>query len=88
MEHERHMRERTLEILRQVTGDDEVMTDLDLSLFASGLIDSFGLVTLLLALEEAFGIVIAPSELDRTTWSTARSLLADVERRVTRMKPA
>jgi D-alanine--poly(phosphoribitol) ligase subunit 2 len=88
MEHERHMRERTLEILRQVTGDDEVMTDLDLSLFASGLIDSFGLVTLLLALEEAFGIVIAPSELDWTTWSTARSLLADVERRVTRMKPA
>jgi len=76
------VRERTLEILRQVTGDDEAFSDLDLSLFGSGLIDSLGVVSLLVAFEEAFGLVISPAELDRESWSTPRSLIADIERRM------
>jgi D-alanine--poly(phosphoribitol) ligase subunit 2 len=80
--------ERTLAILREVTGDDEVMTDLDLPLFASGLLDSLGVVTLILAFEEAWGLVVSPADLDRATWSTARSLIADVERRLTEARSA
>jgi D-alanine--poly(phosphoribitol) ligase subunit 2 len=82
MGNEGRVRERTLEILRQVTGDDEAFSDLDLSLFGSGLIDSLGVVSLLVAFEEAFGLVISPAELDRESWSTPRTLIADIERRV------
>ena len=79
--------ERTLAILREVVGDDEALSDLDFPLLASGLVDSFGIVTLIVALEEAFGLVISPAELDRQTWSTARSLVADVERRLSQARP-
>jgi len=73
---------RTLDILRDVAGDDEVQRDLDVPLFTSGLIDSLGVVRLMIAFEEAFGLVISPADLDRETWSTPRSLIADIERRL------
>ena len=75
---------RTLEILSEVTGDDEVRRDLDVPLFASGLIDSLGVVRLMVAFEQAFGLAISPTELDRDRWATPRSLLADIERRLRR----
>ena len=76
------LRARTLDILREVTGDDAGVADLDLPLFTSGLVDSLGVVSLVLAFEQAFGLVISPAELDREQWSTARLLLADVARRL------
>ena len=74
--------ERTLAILCEVAGDDELQRDLDVPLFTSGLIDSLGVVRLMVAFEDAFGLVISPAELDRETWSTPRSLIADIARRV------
>ena len=74
--------ERTLQILCEVAGDAEVQRDLDVPLFASGLIDSLGVVRLMVAFEDAFGLVISPAELDRETWTTPRSLIADVARRL------
>jgi D-alanine--poly(phosphoribitol) ligase subunit 2 len=82
MAHDGAVGERTLAILRTVTGDHDLVNDLDVPLFTSGLLDSLGVVTLMVALEEAFGLVISPAELDREAWSTARSLVADIERRV------
>ena len=79
---------RTLAILREVTGDDEIVSDPDLPLLDSGLIDSLGIVSLIAALEESFGLVISPAELDRAAWATPRALVADVERRLARMGPA
>lgn len=74
--------ERTLEILRGLTGDDEAVRDLDLPLLTSGQLDSLGIVTLMAALQDAFGIVISPADFDKEAWATARSLIADVERRL------
>ncbi len=88
MEHDGAVRERTLEILREVTGDDEAATDLDLPLLASGLVDSLGIVSLMVAFEKTFGLVISPAELDREAWSTPRSLIADIERRLTPRRSA
>jgi len=79
--------EQTLDILRRVTGDDDAATDLELPLFTSGLLDSLGIVTLMLAFEEAFGVVISPAEFDRQAWSTPRALVADIERRVASTQP-
>jgi len=74
--------DRVLEILREVTGDGAVLTDLDVPLYVSGLVDSLGTVTLMAAFEDAFGLTISPAEFDRTAWSTPRALVADIERRV------
>jgi len=79
---------RTLEILCEVVGDDEVGHDLDTPLFASGLLDSLGVVRLMVGFEEAFALVISPAELDRETWSTPRSLIADIEGRLGRARAA
>ena len=73
---------RTLEILQQVTGDADVLTDSDLQLYASGLLDSLATVSLIVAFEEAFGLVISPAEFDRDAWGTPRMLVADIERRL------
>lgn len=74
--------DRILALLREATGDDALLTDLDVALYESGLLDSLGTVTLLVALEEAFGLAISPSELDREAWATPRRFLSDVERRL------
>jgi D-alanine--poly(phosphoribitol) ligase subunit 2 len=75
-------RGRTLEILCQVTGDRELPSDLDVPLYASGLLDSLGTVTLIAELEGALGLRISPADFDREAWSTPRSLVADIERRL------
>jgi len=79
---------RALAILRDVTRDDDVVTDLDVPLFDSGLLDSLAVVTLILELEAAFGLVVSPADLDRESWATPRALVADVERRLAGGAPA
>jgi len=75
-------RTRILEILREVTGDDAILSEPDVELFESGLLDSLGVVTLLVSFEEKLGLSISPSELDRDAWSTPGRLVADVEGRL------
>ena len=88
MEQDGAVAERTLAILYEVAGDDEVERDLDVPLFASGLLDSLAVVRLMVGFEETFGLVISPAELDRERWSTPRSLIADIERRLGRAESA
>jgi D-alanine--poly(phosphoribitol) ligase subunit 2 len=76
------VRLRTLEILQQVTGDADVLTDPDLQLYGSGLLDSLATVSLIVAFEDAFGLVISPAEFDRDAWATPPLLVADIERRL------
>ena len=76
------------EILCTVAGDDEPGRDLDVPLFASGLIDSLAVVRLIVAFEDAFGVSISPGELDRERWSTPRELIADLEHRLRRQGAA
>jgi D-alanine--poly(phosphoribitol) ligase subunit 2 len=82
MERDGGVAERTIAILCEVAGDAEPRHDLDVPLFASGLLDSLGVVRLMVAFEEAFGVVVSPAELDREAWSTPRALIADIERRL------
>ena len=73
---------RTLDILCQVTGDADVLSDPDLPLYRDGLLDSLGTVSLMVAFEEAFGLTISPAEFDKEAWGTPRMIVADVERRL------
>ena len=81
------VRQRTLAILQQVTGDGEVLADPDLPLYTSGLLDSLATVSLIVAFEDAFGVTISPAEFDREAWSTPRALVADIERRMAQGHP-
>ena len=58
------MKKKLLEILAEVCDEDALAEtdDMDIDLVAEDLIDSMGFVELLVAIEENFGIVIAPSK--------------------------
>jgi D-alanine--poly(phosphoribitol) ligase subunit 2 len=65
-----NIKEIVLEILEDLTGTDEVRNNLDLELFEEGLLDSIGVVEMLVALESKCGVSIPPSDFDRAEWST------------------
>ena len=74
--------EHVLEILRDTTSTADVATNLDLPLYDSGLLDSLGTVTLMIAFGDAFGLDISPAEFDREAWATPRKIIVDIERRI------
>lgn len=75
------MREELLNILAEVCEEEEVKTDLDLELVESGLLYSLAFAELLARLEDELGIVIAPSEIQRTDMDTPAKILALAESR-------
>lgn len=75
------MEEKLLEILTDVCEDDAVKEDPDLNLFEEGLLDSLGVAELLVEIEDQFGVVIAPSEVERKDMDTANKILALIKAR-------
>ncbi len=78
----KNVRERVLRILSEVTSSRNVLTQLDLPLYDSGLVDSLGTVSLMLAFDEEFGVSISPAEFDRQAWATPEKLVEDIGRRI------
>lgn len=68
-----------LDILADLTGDDDVKNNLDTSLFDSGLLDSMATVQLLLELQQQLDIDVPVSEFDRKEWETPNKIIAKVE---------
>ncbi len=73
---------RILSRLEHVTGTDQVRRDLDLALFDQGLLDSLGLVELMVALSDEFGIDISPAEIERSQWASPRKIIAYIRERI------
>lgn len=65
-----------LQELEKITGTDQVSLDLDLPLFDEDLLDSLGMMELIVALTEQLGISLSPAEIDRQQWSTPRKIIA------------
>lgn len=82
MTNDADVRARVLRILRDVTGNNAVLDHPELPLFDSGVLDSLGLVQLILAFDAEFKLTISPAELDREQWATPSDLADDVERRL------
>jgi D-alanine--poly(phosphoribitol) ligase subunit 2 len=74
--------DKTLAILAEATESKRVLSEPDLPLFDAGLLDSFGVVTLIDRLSEEFNLDISPMDLDRANWATPAKLVADIERRL------
>ncbi len=68
-------KEKLLEVLADICEDDVVMTDLDVDLFESGLLDSIAYMELLLEIERELGISVAPSEVEKEDVDTPSKLI-------------
>lgn len=74
--------ERIIDLLIEVSGEDEVADDRDLDLFEEELLDSMAAIELLVAIKEEFGVSIAPTELDREEMNTVNKIIARVSERM------
>lgn len=70
-----NIEEKIIDMLAEVCDDDDVRDDLDADLFATDMLDSLAFVELLFAIEEEFGVVIAPSEVDKESLNTANKII-------------
>lgn len=80
------MLEKVLDIFEEVTGTDEIREDLDLDLFEAGLLDSLGIIEVLLKIEEVFDIKLQPTDLEKSDMATANNLVAYLEKYKTMQK--
>ncbi len=73
---------RVLSILQQITGTDQVRRDPAVLLFDRHLLDSLGMVELMVQLSEEFGVDISPAEIDRAQWASPRLIVEYMQQRV------
>ena len=64
------MEETIIEILNGICGAEDGEITADLNLFEEGLLDSFGVIQLLVELEERFGVPLEIGELSREQIAT------------------
>jgi D-alanine--poly(phosphoribitol) ligase subunit 2 len=74
--------EHVLSALEAVVRTDEVRRNLDIQLFELDLLDSLGIVELIVSLSDRLGLELSPAEIDRDDWSTPRQIVAFLEGRV------
>jgi D-alanine--poly(phosphoribitol) ligase subunit 2 len=69
-----------LETLRQVAGSEEVVSNPDLPLFESGLLDSMNVAELLAGLSARFQTEIPLTAFDQREWATPANVVSEVRR--------
>lgn len=76
------MEEKILDLLAEFCEDDVVRENLDADLFESDLLDSLAFAELLFGIEENFGVIIAPSEIERAEINTANKIIKLIKERM------
>ena len=69
------MEEKVLDMLIEITGSDDIAEEKDTDLFEAGLIDSLGIIEVLLKIEEIFGLKLQPTDLERKDMATVNNLV-------------
>ena len=69
------MEEKVLNILIEVTGNDDISEEKDTDLFEAGLLDSLGIIEVLLKIEEVFGLRLQPTDLEKKDMATVNNLV-------------
>ncbi|MCI8524787.1 MAG: D-alanine--poly(phosphoribitol) ligase subunit 2 [Oscillospiraceae bacterium] len=70
------MTEKIIALLLDICGADEGEIQPDTELFEEGILDSFGLVQLLVEMEGQLGVSLDPAALERSAISTPAKLAA------------
>jgi D-alanine--poly(phosphoribitol) ligase subunit 2 len=73
------IKDEVIMLLAEVCQDDVVKENPDIDLFENGLLDSFGIIELLVGLEEKFGLMIPITEVEREVWNTPNHIAEQVE---------
>ncbi|WP_332275079.1 D-alanine--poly(phosphoribitol) ligase subunit 2 [Bacillus velezensis] len=68
-------KQEVLDVLAEVCQEDAVKENPDIEIFEEGLLDSFGTVELLVAIENRFGITVPITEFDRDEWNTPKNIV-------------
>lgn len=74
--------EKVLDMLEDIYDDDAVREERDIDLFDAGLLDSMAAIELLVAIEEEFGVQIAPTAVDRDEMNTVNKIIHQIEVRL------
>lgn len=74
--------EKVLDMLEDICDDDAVREERDIDLFDAGLLDSMAAIELLVAIEEDFGVQIAPTAVDREEMNTVNKIIHQIEVRL------
>lgn len=77
-----NIEEKVLDMLEDICDDEAVREERDIDLFGAGLLDSMAAIELLVAIEEDFGVQIAPTAVDRDEMNTANKIIHQIEVRL------
>lgn len=77
-----NIEEKVLDMLEDICDDDAVSEERDIDLFDAGLLDSMAAIELLVAIEEDFGVQIAPTAVDREEMNTVNKIIHQIEVRL------
>ncbi|MBR2834925.1 MAG: D-alanine--poly(phosphoribitol) ligase subunit DltC [Coriobacteriales bacterium] len=67
--------EQIIDLVIEITGEEEVREYPDADLFEEGILDSLSAIELLVSLEDRFGVHIAPTELEREEMNTLQKII-------------
>ncbi len=76
------VKQKVIDLLCDISGEDDVADDMDTDLFEEGYLDSMGAIELLVALEDELDVSIAPTEVDRSEMNTPNLIIKQVEKRL------
>ena len=76
------LKQKVIDLLCDISGEDDVADNMDTDLFEEGYLDSMGAIELLVALEDELDVSIAPTEVDRSEMNTPNLIIKQVEKRL------
>lgn len=76
------MREELINLIAEICEEDEIITNPDMDIVGADLLDSMAFAELLVAIEDEFGVVISPSEVDRKVLNTPEKIVSFVMERM------
>lgn len=76
------MEEKILDLLAELCEDEIVKSNKDIELFETGLLDSLAFAELLFGIEDNWGLIIAPSEIEREEINTPQKIISLIRKRL------
>ncbi|WP_331275576.1 D-alanine--poly(phosphoribitol) ligase subunit DltC [Peptostreptococcus equinus] len=76
------IKENVIEIFEEVMDTDEIRDNLDLDVFENEMLDSMGIIEVLLGIEEKMGLSLQPTDLERKDMATANNLISFLETKI------
>ena len=77
-----NIEERVIELLVDITGEEEIGDYREDDLFEEDVLDSLGAIELLVRIKEEFGVSIAPTELEREEMNSVHKIIDQVQQRL------